>query len=95
MKKISITKINLVNSLSSRTGFSNLLSKKLINDIINILIKMTKKGDLNIKDLGKFKLISKKARMGRNPKTKENYLIGVRKSISFSASKKLLKDINI
>ena len=40
----------------------------------------------NIKNFGKFSLKLKKARVGRNPKTKEKFTISERLSISFKAS---------
>ena len=46
------------------------------------------------KNRGSFKIVDKKERTGRNPKTKELFLINARKSIVFKASKKLLKSIN-
>ena len=39
-------------------------------------------------------IISKNERIGRNPKTKEQFLIKKRKSISFISSKNLTKIIN-
>ena len=39
-------------------------------------------------------IVEKKERYGRNPKTREIYLINSRKSVSFTASKKLIKKIN-
>ena len=53
-----------------------------------------KDNDLNLKNLGSFKIINKKERVGRNPKTKEEFLIKPRKSISFTASKNFKLDIN-
>ena len=50
LKKIDISKI-----LSKKKGFSLPLSKKLTQDLINILILMIKNGKLNIKNLGSFK----------------------------------------
>lgn len=92
MLKNSVTKANLINDLSAYTGLSLNLSKKIINDLIEIIIKNIKKGNLNIKNVGSFKLIKKKERVGRNPKTKEEFIIHSRMSISFKPSKKILKE---
>tara|TARA_Y100001935_G_C17219468_1_gene464441 strand:- start:8 stop:307 length:300 start_codon:yes stop_codon:yes gene_type:complete len=89
LKKIDISKI-----LSKKKGFSLPLSKKLTQDLINILILMIKNGKLNIKNLGSFKTINKSERLGRNPKTLETFKIKSRKSISFSSSKKISNLIN-
>ena len=94
MYKKSITKIDLIKNLSNKTGFSFNYSKKLINDLIDILIQNIETGNLILKNVGSFRLISKKERIGRNPKTKEEFLITARKSISFKASKEILLYFN-
>ena len=80
--------------MSNETGFSELLSKKLIDDLINIICHNLKNNDLNIKNLGSFKILKKKQRIGRNPKTGQNYLIKKRNTVSFYSSKSLLKQID-
>tara|TARA_B100000242_G_C42931580_1_gene432037 strand:- start:343 stop:630 length:288 start_codon:yes stop_codon:yes gene_type:complete len=88
-KKIEISK-----NLNEEIGLSLNYSKKITNDLIEILIDEIKKGELNLKNIGKFRLLQKKNRIGRNPKTKEVHLIHSRKSISFLPSKNLLNKLN-
>jgi len=90
----NLKRIDLAKSLSKKKGFSKLLSKELIDYLISILIINIKKKNLNLKNIGTFKIIHKNERIGRNPKTKKIYTISSRKSISFLASKKLTKLIN-
>ena len=90
----NVTKKSLTASLSNKTGFSNQLSKKLINDFFDTLIELLKNNKLSLKNIGTFKLINKKERLGRNPKTKEKFIISSRKSLSFIASKKILNILN-
>jgi integration host factor subunit alpha len=87
--KDNISKEKLINSLSKKTGYSLSLSKKIINDLIKIIIQHTQKGNLNLKNLGSFKIIHKKERIGRNPKTKEEFVISSRNAISFTPAKKI------
>ena len=87
-------KINFIKDLSIKTGFSENYSKKLINDLIIVIINIIKTGSFNFKNVGSFKLILKKKRIGRNPKTKEEYFIKSRKSISFTSSKNLKNKLN-
>jgi len=87
-------KEDLIKILNSKTGFSSNFSKKVIDDLINILSLNIKFGYLNIKNLGAFKIINKKERIGRNPKTKEQFVITERKTISFIPSKKISKELN-
>ncbi len=94
MTKKNFNKDNLYKLLSEKTGFSLLLSKKIINDLIEIIIKEIKKENFNLVNLGKFKIILKKDRLGRNPKTKQTFIINKRKSISFTASKNFSQFLN-
>jgi len=95
VKKNNITKIDIAKELSKKTGYSLELSKILINNLLIVLISAIKKNKLNLKNIGTFKLINKSERIGRNPITKENFVITSRKSISFIASKKLLSVVNL
>ena len=67
---------------------------KVINELIDAILQNIKNGHLNLKNIGSFKIISKKERIGRNPKTKKEYIISKRKSVSFKASKSLLSELN-
>ncbi len=75
--------------LSKKTGFSANYSNKLINDLVELIISILKENNLILKNLGSFRIIYKKKRIGRNPKTKEEYEILPRKTISFKASNKI------
>ena len=50
--------------------------------------------NLVLKNIGSFKVIQKKQRIGRNPKTKEKFIISARNSLSFTTSKQLLNKLN-
>ncbi len=94
MSKNNFTKNDIIKNLSKKTGFSILLSNKLIDDFLNVSIESIKINGLNLRNIGTFKLIDKKERLGRNPKTKEEFIISARKSISFTPSKKILVVLN-
>ena len=90
----NFTKYDLIEQLSIKTGFSKNISKKLINDLLQILIQNLFNDRLVLKNFGVFKVTQKKRRIGRNPKTKEEFIINARKSITFLASKKLSDLLN-
>ena len=94
MIKQNLKKITIAKKLSKIKGFPVFLSNKLIDDLINVLITGIKQNKLNLKNIGTFKLINKKKRIGRNPKTKEIFTINARKTISFVSSKTLVKKLN-
>ena len=94
MIRANLNKKDISKDLSSITGYSISFSQKLIDEYLDILSLLIKKGNLNLKNIGKFKVINKKERIGRNPKTKEEFLINSRKSISFASSKNLSNKAN-
>ena len=79
----NFNKQDIINHLSYKTGYSINLSKKLINDFIDIIIINIRDGNLNLKNIGSYKLIHKNERIGRNQKTKDEFIISSRKSIRF------------
>lgn len=89
MSQNNLKKIDLIKNLSLKTGLSKNLSKKIVDDLINIIIKNIKSGKLNLKNIGLIKTINKKERVGRNPKTKEEFKISARKVTSYTPSKSI------
>jgi integration host factor subunit alpha len=87
-------KEDLIIDLSKKTGFSNNFSKKIINDFFSSIVNIIKTNKCIIKNIGTFKLINKKKRLGRNPKTKEEFVISKRKTVSFIASEKIIDFLN-
>ena len=94
MTKFNYTKNQLSKLLNEKKGFSITLSNKIIDDLLEAIIENIKKNNFNLKNFGSFKILNKKARIGRNPKTKELHEISRRKTLSFTPSKKLIRKIN-
>ena len=89
MLKKNIKKIDLIKELKIKLGLSENFSKKILNDFVEIITNNIQEGDFNLKNIGNFKLIKKKERIGMNPKTKKKYIISARNSISFTTSKNI------
>ena len=66
----------------------------MVDDFLNVIAINIKTNRCVLKNLGTFKLINKKERLGRNPKTKKEYVISERKVVSFIVSKKITKALN-
>ena len=94
MFKKNLTKKDLINKLSESIGYSKIFSDKLVNDLVEIITQNIKSGNFHLKNVGSFKLIFKKKRIGRNPKTKEKFIISPRKQISFTLSKEITNNLN-
>ena len=95
MSQNNLTKENISIFLSKKKGYSVLHSKKIINNLLEILIDEIKENTFNLKNIGTFKILNKKERIGRNPRTKEIYRIKARKSLVFKPSNNLSQKINI
>ena len=66
-----------------------------VNDIISIIIEgLNTSGYVKIHNFGSFKVIRKKSRIGRNPKTMEDVIISERNVLKFKPSKIILDYIN-
>ncbi len=94
IKKKNLTKKEISNQINYKIGLSNNYSEKIIDDFLNILKDLLRNQNLNIKNFGLFKLVKKNERIGRNPKTKKEYKIKSKKTISFLASKKINSNVN-
>ena len=95
MSQNNLTKEDICIFLSRKKGYSVLYSKKIINNLIEIFIDEIKENSFNLKNIGTFKILNKKERIGRNPRTKEIYKIKARKTLAFKPSTNLSRKINI
>ena len=95
MTRTNLTKKDLINSIYMQIGFSKNISENLIDNFFSIILENLKiEKKLKLSKFGTFSIRQKKNRVGRNPKTKEEYNISSRNVITFKASKILLKYIN-
>ena len=93
--RINLTKKDLVNLVYMQLGFSKQISENLIEDLLStILSNIKEEKKLKLSKFGTFSIRQKKSRIGRNPKTKEEVIIGERKVITFKPSKNVLKYLN-
>ena len=89
MSQVKVNRETLANQLSKEFGIAYLTAYKKIDVILNIWSSKLLNSDLSINSLGSFKINHKKSRLGRNPKTKEEFEIRSRKVVNFKKSKKL------
>ena len=92
----TITKLDLVNHLHDTLGLNKVESKELVEAFFQEIKQSLKNNeDVKISGFGNFKILNKKERPGRNPKTGEPVTISARKVVTFKASQKLRKRIAI
>ncbi len=96
MKRINLTKKDLINSIYMQIGYSKKISENLLEDLLSTIVDNLKKNKkLKIAKFGTFSIRNKKKRIGRNPLTKENKEISDRNVVLFKASKEFKDLINI
>ena len=95
MVQKNFTRKNLSNKIYKVLGFSKNLSRKIVDDFFETLVsELIKSNRVKISSFGTFKVINKKERIGRNPKTKVEVVINERNVITFKPSKSVLSYIN-
>tara|TARA_B100001250_G_C19123553_1_gene496389 strand:- start:130 stop:438 length:309 start_codon:yes stop_codon:yes gene_type:complete len=91
----NITRFHIAESIHNEFGLPKKDCIEFVSDIIDVIIEgLQNSGIVKIHNFGTFIIRNKKSRIGRNPKTKEEVMIGERKVISFKASKNVLKYLN-
>ena len=95
MTRVNLTKKDLINSVYMQIGFSKNISENLIDDFLTTIIENLKiEKKLKLSKFGTFSIRSKKSRIGRNPKTKEQKIITDRNVVLFKASKEFKDLVN-
>ena len=93
--KKNISRDDIAESINSEFGFSKKECLEMVNEIIEIIINgLHGSGLVKIHTFGTFTLKKKRSRIGRNPRTKQEVMIGDRNVVTFKASKKLIKTLN-
>ena len=91
----NFTRKDLSNKIYKNIGFSKNLSLKIIDDFFeSIILAIIKSNKIKISSFGTFSILSKKERMGRNPKTGVQAKIFSRKVVKFKPSLSFKKKIN-
>jgi integration host factor subunit alpha len=92
---MTLTKIQIVESIQNQTGFSKNKSSEIIETLLEI-IKSTLESseDVLVSGFGKFSVKEKEERKGRNPATGEDLILAPRKVVTFKCSGKLRDRIN-
>ena len=95
MKRINLTKKDLVNAVYMQIGFSKNISENLIDDFFSTIVSCLKnEKKLKLSKFGTLSVRAKMNRIGRNPLTKEQKIISDRNVILFKASKEFKDLIN-
>ncbi len=80
--------------ISNSLKISSKDSMSIVNKFINTLLKNALHKKIKIKNFGTFDYVTTAQRDGRNPKTKESYIIKPMRKLIFSAATIVKKTLN-
>jgi len=85
-----MTKSDVIDALSKTSGCEPKQVKMFLNSLTQVVEKGMKKGSVvPIGGLGKFRVVNRKARVGRNPTTGERIRIPAKTVVKFTVAKDL------
>ena len=91
----NITKKDLVENISEKTGLTQVDTKIVIESFLDSIAKALQGGsNIEIRGFGRFKIKRKKARIARNPRTNEHIQVQEGVKPVFEASKELRNRVN-
>jgi DNA-binding protein HU-beta/integration host factor subunit beta len=91
----NVTKKDLVEKISDRTGLTQVDTKIVVESLLEAISKALQQGrNIEIRGFGRFKIKERKARSARNPRTNEHIQVLAGFKPVFEASKELRKRVN-
>jgi len=95
MKKDTITRAALAEAIHRRIGFSRSESRQLVGQVLELIAEgLDRDEKVKLSSFGTFQVRHKKARVGRNPRTREEAIITPRRVATFRASPIMKARIN-
>jgi len=91
---MSLKKSDIAKNISSKASISQLISKELINNFIDVIKSNSNDQDIKVAGFGTFTNRVTPQRVGRNPKTGEEHIITERVKLNFVVSNKIKEQLN-
>jgi len=85
-----MTKEELVKAIAEKAGTTKAVAEKCLNAFMETVEEVLKKnGEIRLVGFGTFRVVQRRERKGKNPKTKEDITIPAKKVVKFQPGKKL------
>jgi integration host factor subunit alpha len=91
---MSYTKSNIAKNIADKTSLPNQKAKQLLDRFIQVVVSGSKKQQVKISGFGTFIKKETPSRIGRNPKTGEEFEISKRTKLNLILSNKIKEKIN-
>ncbi len=90
-----MNKSTLIETVSKSADIKESVAKAAVNAVFAAIEEALVNGDeVKVAGFGSFKVKERKARTGRNPRTKEEIIVPASKALSFSPAKALKDAVN-
>ena len=94
-KKTNVTRKKLAEAVSNQVGLPLRTSAEIIDVFFETLVNTLAGGEsVKLVQFGKFDILDKRPRKGRNPQTGESLIITGRKMVTFRPSDRLRERVN-
>ena len=85
-----MTKKDLVDAVAAKTKRTKILSEELVYAVFDVISEeLASGGEVKVTGFGKFEVVDRAARTGRNPKTLEMIPVAAKKAPKFTPGKEL------
>ncbi len=91
---MSFTKSNIAKNIALKTSISKKSAKQLLDKFIQVVVSASDKKQVKISGFGTFVRKKTPSRIGRNPKTGEEFKISERSKLNLILSNKIKVKIN-
>ena len=92
---MALTKLDIAKHIAKETDIPKHDSQQLLDNFIDLIkANLKKKNSVKISNFGTFEVKKTPSRMGRNPKTKQEYIIPERNRITLNTSKNIKDFLN-
>ena len=91
---MSLTKNNIINSLKKNSSLSASEASSIFESFLSLIKSQSKFKSIKLNGFGNFSFKKTPKRVGRNPKTKDSYIIPEINKLNFKPSNKVKEQIN-
>jgi nucleoid DNA-binding protein len=91
---MNFSKSDIVKNISKKSLVSAEESKIILESFLSLIKSSSKSGPVKLSSFGTFSFKKTPKRLGRNPKTKDSYIIPELNKLNFKPSNKIKENLN-
>ena len=91
---MNFIKTDIVKGISKKSSVSIADAKNILESLLSLIKSKSKTGSVKVSSFGSFNFKNTPKRLGRNPKTKDLYIIPERSKLNFKPSNKIKENLN-